>query len=615
MAMKKTKKTHGTAKKRPSLFTFSFFKKRKASTQGETGKNPPPIKEKRQRFYHLIRGKVLIMFALLIVINGIMGTLSYVNIQNLQHQMEDFTKKNVQEQLTVNQLAYEIARLTNLEQSYLITGNGIYSTSYHLKIDTINKKLAALKDQFQDRQVELGHMQAIEQYYKNYLDYSDKVMTMRDELGLEQARKLMMGATGETMKTHIDQNIETINTVMDDSNKTKLDKLNQQVNISITTFFLVSIVGFLAIVIFGFMLFKSLKRNTQAINDSILDIAQAGGDLTRRVNVRNRDEFSIIAASTNTLIESISNLIRRVSELADHVSSSSQELMSLADENARTIQDIADATADIASDSDNTISSMNSAQQKMSDLEHSMHQLNEQASAVHRASIAMQQAADEGSRSVEQSSLVMQSIEETMASTTSTVEALGRKSADITSIIGTITAISEQTNLLALNAAIEAARAGEHGRGFAVVADEVRKLAEQSQSAAKEVTSIVTSIQDEVTSIIAQNHEGVTTVIRGVEVTNETNQSLANILSHTEETTSIIAAMVDKIATTLENSNAVASDFIHVNAYAEQSAANTVTSAAAATQGSASMQEINAAATELAQQADSLRNLVSEFKV
>ena len=94
-----------------------------------------------------------------------------------------------------------------------------------------------MKDQFQDRQVELGHMQAIEQYYKNYLDYSDKVMTMRDELGLEQARKLMMGATGETMKTHIDQNIETINTVMDDSNKTKLDKLNQQVNISITTFF------------------------------------------------------------------------------------------------------------------------------------------------------------------------------------------------------------------------------------------------------------------------------------------------------------------------------------------------------------------------------------------
>ncbi|MEK5231988.1 methyl-accepting chemotaxis protein [Lysinibacillus sp. FSL K6-0232] len=612
--MNKTKKDRNTAKQRPSLSAFHFLRKKKA-TKEKNGTNSPPIKEKQPRFYHLIRGKVLLMFALLIVINGIMGVLSYVNIQNLQQQMEDFTKKNVQEQLTVNQLAYEIARLTNLEQTYLITGDGNYFTSYHMKLDTIQKKLTSLKKQFENHPIELAHIQAIEQYYRNYLDYSEKVMTMRDELGLEQARKLMLNATGETMKNHIDDNIETINAVMDESNKAKLNKLNQRVNLSIVTFFLVSVIGFLAIVIFGYMLFQSLKRNTQKINDSILDIAQAGGDLTRRVKVRNRDEFSIIAASTNTLIESISNLIRRVSELADHVSSSSQELMSLADENARTIQAIADATADIASDSDQTIASMNSAQQKMSDLEHSMHQLNEQASAVQRASLAMQQAADEGSRSVEQSSLVMQSIEETMASTTTTVEALGRKSADITSIIGTITAIAEQTNLLALNAAIEAARAGEHGRGFAVVADEVRKLAEQSQSAAKEVTTIVTSIQDEVTSIVAQNHEGVTSVIQGVEVTNKTNQSLANILAHTQETTAIIAEMVDTIGTTIVYSNAVASDFVHVNAYAEQSAANTVTSAAAATQGSASMQEINAAATELAQQADSLRHLVSEFKV
>ncbi|MGE7113154.1 methyl-accepting chemotaxis protein [Lysinibacillus sp. NPDC047702] len=613
--MKNSQKSSNSAKKRPSLFKTSFSAKENAIDLEDSRHNLPPIKEKRQRFYHLIRGKVLIIFTLLILINGIMGILSYVDIRNLQRQMDDFTEKNVQEQLTVNQLAYEIAKLTNLEQTYLITGNGAYSTSYHMKIDSINKKISELQKQFSDRELELGHMQAIGQYYKNYLDYSEKVMTMRDEFGLEQARKLMMSAVGETMKTHIDKNIESINTVMDEANKTKLNKLNQEVNISIVSFFIISIIGFIAIIIFGYMLFKSLKNNTQAINDSILDIAQAGGDLTRRVKVRNHDEFSTIATSTNTLIESISNLIKRVSELADHVSSSSQELMSLADENARTIQDIADATADIASDSDNTISSMNSAQQKMSDLEHSMHHLNEQANAVQRASLAMQHAADDGSRSVEQSSLVMQAIEETMATTTTTVEALGQKSADITSIIGTITAISEQTNLLALNAAIEAARAGEHGQGFAVVADEVRKLAEQSQNAAKEVTTIVTSIQDEVSSIITQNYEGVTSVIRGVEVTNETNQSLANILSHTQETTSIITAMAEKISLTLEYSNAVANDFIHVNAYAEQSAANTVTSAAAATQGSASMQEINAAAVELAQQADNLRSLVSEFKV
>ncbi len=425
MAMKNKSQASKPMRNRPSLLDSNFFRKKKDIDSKASRHNLPPTTEKRQRFYHLIRGKVLIIFTLLIFINATMGILSYINITNLQQQMEDFTEKNVQEQLTVNQLAYEIARLTNLEQAYLITGNGSYSTSYKMKIDSINKKIAALQEKFADREVELGHIQAISQYYKNYLEYSKKVMTMRDDLGLEQARKLMIEGTGETMKLHIDNNIDAINIVMDESNKTKLNKLNKQVTVSNTYFFIFSIISLIAIIIFGYMLFNSLKNNTRAINHSILDIAQAGGDLTRRVRVRNHDEFSTIANSTNTLILSISNLIKRVSELADHVSNSSRELMTLADENARTIQNIADASADIASDSENTINSMNSAQQKMSDLDHSMHQLNEQANAVQRASIAMQQAADEGSRSVLQSTLVMQSIEETIASTSTTVEALG----------------------------------------------------------------------------------------------------------------------------------------------------------------------------------------------
>ena len=615
IAVQDLKSKHSPKKKSSSIFGSKEFRKKTRADLESTRLNPPPTKEKQQRFYHLIRGKVLIIFALLIFINAAMGTLSYVNIKNLQQQMEEFTKKNVHEQLTVNKLAYEISRLSNLEQAYLITGSGSYSTSYNMKIDSINKKINSLQENFKDRDLELSHMQAINQYYKIYLDYSKRVMKMRDELGLDQARKLMINGSGETSKIQIDNNIESINEIMDESNKAKLSTLKKQINMSITSFIVLTLTGLFATIFFGFILFKSLKNNTRSINSSILDIAQAGGDLTRRIPVRRNDEFSTIATSTNILIVSISNLIKRVSELANHVSGSSQELMALAEDNSRTIQNIADATKDIASDSENTILSITSAQKKMNDLENSMYTLNKNANAVQQASLAMKQAADNGSRSVQQSTAVMQSIEYTMATTTSTVEALGLKSADITSIIGTITAISEQTNLLALNAAIEAARAGEHGRGFAVVADEVRKLAEQSQSAAKEVTSIVTSIRDEVSSIITQNQEGVTSVKRGVEVTNETNQSLSNILAQTNETTEIIAAMVEQIAMTLEYSNAVASDFVQVNAFAEQTASTTVTSASAASQGSASMQEINAAATELAHQADSLHSVVSEFKV
>ncbi|MDX1771954.1 MAG: methyl-accepting chemotaxis protein, partial [Planococcaceae bacterium] len=216
---------------------------------------------------------------------------------------------------------------------------------------------------------------------------------------------------------------------------------------------------------------------------------------------------------------------------------------------------------------------------------------------------------------VQHSSNVMMSIEETMANTTETVEALGKKSNEITSIIRTITDISEQTNLLALNAAIEAARAGEHGRGFAVVADEVRKLAEQSQKAAKEVTGIVSSIQHEVKAIVKQNHDGVQTVIRGVEVANETNSSLEKIMYQTNDTIQIIEKMVNQIEQTLTYSQEVASSFVEVNQIAENTAMNSETSAAAAEQGSAAMQEINASAVELSEQADQLRKVVNEFKI
>jgi methyl-accepting chemotaxis protein len=209
----------------------------------------------------------------------------------------------------------------------------------------------------------------------------------------------------------------------------------------------------------------------------------------------------------------------------------------------------------------------------------------------------------------------MQGIEETMAHTTRTVEALGKRSSEISAIIATITDISEQTNLLALNAAIEAARAGEHGRGFAVVADEVRKLAEQSRDAAKGVTGIVHSIQEEVDLIIDQNAEGVKEVIAGVETTNMTNSALKDILKHTERTSSVVEEMVGHIHETLNLSQEVASSFAAVNEISESTAANTETTAAAAEEGSAAMEQVTASASELSKQAEALKGIISNFKI
>ncbi|MBD7944343.1 CHASE3 domain-containing protein [Psychrobacillus sp. Sa2BUA9] len=555
------------------------------------------------------------IFSVLIIILFSMLLLTSGNMQSSQKELETFMNVDIKEQLMVNQLSADIAKLSNAEQSYIITGKSNYMTSYRSYKDAIITRFKELEAIYKNRPEELKKVTTINEHFNTYLQYSERALSLRDKNGFEAAQKLVNAGNGRTAMSHVDVQIEAMNEVLAKKNANQITLLEEKNQNSLYLFIGLTIFSVLLTLIFGILLFNSIKRSTYSINRSILDIAQAGGDLTRRVKVRTKDEFAEIASNTNVLIASIADLVKRVSLLTENVSASGQQLMASSDDTSITIQSIADSTNEIASGSEQTLKSMTLAIQKMNSLEEATRYLNDDAQAVKSATDNMTSAARLGVKSVQHSSNVMLDIEETMANTSQTVQALGVKSYEITSIIKTITAIAEQTNLLALNAAIEAARAGEHGRGFAVVADEVRKLAEQSQNAAKEVTGIVTSIQSEVTSIVKQNHEGVESVIKGVEVANETNASLEQIMKNTEETISIIDKMVNQIGQTLEFSQEVAASFIEVTHIAENTASNTESSAAAAEQGSAAMQEINASAVELSHQADELRKVVNEFKL
>ncbi|SES09621.1 methyl-accepting chemotaxis protein [Psychrobacillus sp. OK032] len=588
--------------------TLSLFNK-------GNGKAKRPIIMTKPNIFQSIRGRVLLIFSVLIIILVSMLVLTSTKMSSSQQAFEVFTNVDMKEQMMVNQIATEIAQLANAEQSYVITGKPNYKTTYRQNKDAIVTHLKELHKTYKDRPEELQKIQSIDQFFMTYLEYSERVIELRDTQGIEAAQKIINAGNGKTAMSYVDVHIAAMNELLAKNNAEQIALLKKENTISLYLFVALTIFSVLLTLSFGIYLFYSIKRSTYSINRSILEIAQAGGDLTRRVKIRTKDEFSEIAESTNILIGSIADLVKRVSMLTENVSASGQELMASSDETAVTIQSIADTTNEIARGSEHTMRSMTVAIQKMNSLEEATRYLNGDAQSVKEAADQMIEAARKGSNSVQLSSQVMMNIEETMANTSQTVEALGTKSYEITSIIKTITAIAEQTNLLALNAAIEAARAGEHGRGFAVVADEVRKLAEQSQNAAKEVTGIVTSIQTEVVSIVQQNHEGVENVIKGVEVANETNASLEQIMKQTNDTISIIDKMVSQIGDTLNFSQEVAASFVEVTQIAENTASNTETSAAAAEQGSAAMEEINASAIELSHQADELRKVVNEFKL
>ncbi|MBQ0138869.1 MAG: CHASE3 domain-containing protein [Kurthia sp.] len=563
----------------------------------------------------MIREKIIINYTILVIVLAAMLVLSYNNMERLQNELNNFTGESLNQQMKVNNLAGEIAKLSNIEQSYIITGSQVYLNQYEEQKNEIDSTIKDLQKIFAKKKSEKEIIDTIDQFYHNYLMYSNRVLKSRNQSGLEAAQRIVLVGTGTKAMSYVDINIEKMNTTLAKKTKKEISALENRTEFSMIIFFTLTLISIILVIVTGTILYRTMKKNTYKINHSILEMANAGGDLTKRVEVKTKDEFSLIASSTNVLIESIATLIRKVSSLTENVSASGQQLTASAQENAITIQQIANSTTEIADSSEKTIRSMDISSQKMSQLEETTLQLNNDAQLLRETSTNMQKAAKTGHTSVQQSAQAMMEIEETIANTNQTITGLGESSKEITSIIGTITSIAGQTNLLALNAAIEAARAGVHGKGFAVVADEVRKLAEQSQLAAREVSEIVHTIQNEIATIVSQNEEGVKMVIQGVEVTNATISAFDAIAKETEKTIDTIGNMVERIAQTEEVSSDVMQSFIEVTSMAEHTAHQAEQSATAAVQGSASIQEIYASSEELSKQADSLRDVVQQFKI
>ncbi len=195
----------------------------------------------------------------------------------------------------------------------------------------------------------------------------------------------------------------------------------------------------------------------------------------------------------------------------------------------------------------------------------------------------------------------MRAIAQSVGETAKKVQELGKQSDQIGKIIGVIDDIADQTNLLALNAAIEAARAGEQGRGFAVVADEVRKLAERTSSTTKEITGMIRSIQSETQSAVTAMQAGTQEVERGVESTSQAGSSLHDIIQMSEQ----VGDMVTHIATAATQQSAASEE---INGNIEQIAKITAASAASSQQTANALQDLSALASNL-------QRLVGQFRL
>jgi methyl-accepting chemotaxis protein len=320
----------------------------------------------------------------------------------------------------------------------------------------------------------------------------------------------------------------------------------------------------------------------------VMEIARtvANGDLSVSVTVDPRDSGSILFAM-RTMVESLRDLVSQTVNISTNIASASSQLQSTSEQIATGAEEVASQTSTVATASEEMASTSAEIASNCTNAAESSRRTSESAST--------------GAAVVQETIVGMGKIAERVKQTAATIDALGTRSEQIGEIIGTIEDIADQTNLLALNAAIEAARAGEQGRGFAVVADEVRALAERTTKATKEIGAMIKAIQSETKDAVRSMEEGVQEVEKGAVSSQKSGESLNEILDQINE----VNMQIHQIATAAEQQTATISEIttnIHqVTEVVHQSARGA--------------EDTSSAAAQLAEQSQQLQNLVGKFRV
>jgi methyl-accepting chemotaxis protein len=336
----------------------------------------------------------------------------------------------------------------------------------------------------------------------------------------------------------------------------------------------------------SYLMNRIIIRRVRETAARIRDVAQGEGDLTKRLHISSDDELSDLATWFNSFLD---NLQKTIASVQANIGS-----VSLASSDFRT------TAASLKQQADDQRSQTEQVAAAMTEMTQTIVDVAKNAADTAAASEMAARTAAHGRETVEKTMNEMLRIADTVGKAAGTVGELGKSSAQIGEIVSVINSIADQTNLLALNAAIEAARAGEQGRGFAVVADEVRKLAERTSKATQEIAEMVKKIQADTEEAVVSMTTGKSEVETGVKLVEEAKKALEHIV----ETSKQDVARVRQIATASEEQSTVA----------EEVSRNMETILSITTQTSQATDSIAASADDLDRLSHGLQEQVGWFK-
>jgi methyl-accepting chemotaxis protein len=531
-----------------------------------------------------LKMKLGLGFGALLAIMLTMGVVSYRSVQKLGELSEVADKK-----ANARFLSTKVNSIMNDQKAeyreFLLSDTEAEMSRYaenNSALAEVFSKLEPLMASDENRR-QLAELRETSDSYHSVIDH---VVQLHRAGKKTEATDLIHDPKSDAMRAELKKMVDDF---AEQQNKRRLAAREEQMATESRTLVLISALAIAGVVI-GLVVAAFVARSITGAVSSMVAVLQeiAANNLTiEDMEITSQDEIGKAGAALNSMKNNLHAIMQSIAGTAEHVASASEEISAGATQTATGSETQKDQVHQIAT----AMQEMSSTVREVSD------NSNKAADSARQAS----ETARQGGTIVEDTLNRMRDIAGSVRETAQKVQELGSRSDQIGKIVGVIDDIADQTNLLALNAAIEAARAGEQGRGFAVVADEVRKLAERTTKATKEIAEMISQVQAETRVAVERMQSGTEQVEKGVEVTGRAGQSLKQIIGQADH----VGEMVTHIATAATQQ---ASATEQVNANMEQINRLVAESAEGAQQSAKACEQLSSLAFEL-------QNLVSRFKL